>query len=38
MREQPAVRKGQAPHKLSRKEFCRRFRTLFYDPVFESVD
>jgi len=32
------IRKGQAPHKLSRTEFRRRFRTLFYDPVFKVAD
>jgi multimeric flavodoxin WrbA len=32
------IRKGQAPGKLPRDEFRRRFRALFYDPTFEAAD
>jgi multimeric flavodoxin WrbA len=32
------VRKGQAPEIVSRDEFRRRFRTLFYDPNFEAAE
>jgi len=32
------IRSGQAPGKLSRDEFRRRFRVAFYDPVFEAAD
>ena len=30
----PTVRKGQAPGKLDRAEFGRRFRNQFVDPAF----
>jgi multimeric flavodoxin WrbA len=32
------VRKGQAPAKLQRVEFTRRFRESFFDPAFRSED
>ena len=32
------VRKGQAPEKLSREEFGRRFRASFVDPAFRAED
>jgi multimeric flavodoxin WrbA len=32
------VRKGQAPGKLEREEFVRRFRESFFDPAFRAED
>jgi multimeric flavodoxin WrbA len=32
------IRKGQAPGKLTREEFSRRYRERFYDPAFEPEE
>src|SRR5258708_23736966 len=33
----PAVRKGQPNVRITREEFAKRVRELFYDPAFESA-